>query len=78
MKVYLKDERAHPPMTEQLSTPKMMKCKKCGKYTLKQFACPKCSGEVYPPKPPKYSPEDKYAKYRRMTTLEERKKEGLL
>ena len=53
-------------MTEQqLLTPKMMKCKKCGEYTLKQFACPKCGGELYTPKPPKYSPEDRYAKYRR-------------
>jgi rRNA maturation protein Nop10 len=28
--------------------------------------CPKCSKEIYQTIPAKYSPEDKYAKYRRM------------
>jgi H/ACA ribonucleoprotein complex subunit 3 len=37
----------------------------CGKYTLKQELCPYCGGKVISPHPPKFSPEDRYAKYRR-------------
>ncbi len=40
--------------------------------------CPKCGNKSLSPKPPKYSPVDKYAKYRRVGKLEQRKKEGLL
>jgi rRNA maturation protein Nop10 len=40
--------------------------------------CPVCKHNTLAPQPPKYSPLDKYAKYRRMATLEERKKEDLL
>jgi H/ACA ribonucleoprotein complex subunit 3 len=56
---------------------KMKKCKSCGEYTLKDN-CP-CKGEVGVIYPPKYSPEDKYGKYRRIlkkTALEERKGVG--
>lgn len=43
---------------------KMKKCKSCGEYTLKdKCPCGEEAGVVYPPK---YSPEDKYGKYRRM------------
>lgn len=52
-------------------------CNSCKDYTLKEL-CPKCKQKTSMPKPPKYSPEDKYAKYRRVTTLEERKKSGLI
>ena len=55
----------------------LFRCNSCNLYTIKEI-CPKCEKKASLPKPPKYSPEDKYAKYRRMTTLEERKKEGLL
>tara|TARA_Y100000310_G_C20608910_1_gene776975 strand:- start:880 stop:1050 length:171 start_codon:yes stop_codon:yes gene_type:complete len=45
----------------------ILKCSKCGKYTLKD----KCCGvKTLSPKPPKFSPEDKYGAYRR----EEKKK----
>lgn len=44
---------------------KMKKCKSCKEYTLKD-RCPYCEGEVGVVYPPKYSPEDKYGKYRRM------------
>ncbi|MGP3666891.1 MAG: RNA-protein complex protein Nop10 [Candidatus Bathyarchaeota archaeon] len=44
----------------------LRRCKKCGEYTLNKISCPKCGGEVYTPAPPKFSPDDKYAKYRRM------------
>ena len=40
--------------------------------------CPECGQKTISPKPPKYSPEDKYAKYRRAASLEKRKREGLL
>lgn len=43
----------------------MMKCPACGNYTLKG-ACPKCGGVTVRPIPAKYSPEDKYGKYRRI------------
>jgi len=41
------------------------KCPKCGAYTLKE-KCPKCGADTRTPHPPKFSPEDKYGKYRRM------------
>ena len=34
-------------------------------YTMKE-ACPECSQEAREAKPAKYSPEDKYGKYRRI------------
>lgn len=43
----------------------MKRCKSCGEYTLKD-SCPYCTGEVGVIYPAKYSPEDKYGKYRRM------------
>ncbi|RLF23397.1 MAG: RNA-protein complex protein Nop10 [Thermoprotei archaeon] len=43
----------------------LRKCVKCGSYTLKD-RCPYCGGEVRCPHPAKFSPEDKYGKYRRM------------
>ena len=42
---------------------KMKRCRSCGEYTLKN-KCPYCDGEVI--YPAKYSPEDKYGKYRRI------------
>ncbi|RLI22841.1 RNA-protein complex protein Nop10 [Candidatus Bathyarchaeota archaeon] len=44
----------------------LRKCTKCGKYTLKRDKCPYCGGTVKIPHPAKFSPDDKYAKYRRM------------
>jgi len=43
---------------------KMKKCIKCNVYTLKD-KCPKCGKKTTSPRPPKFSPEDKYGKYRR-------------
>ena len=37
----------------------------CREYTL-QNTCPYCGGDVEVVYPPKYSPEDKYGKYRRI------------
>lgn len=44
----------------------LRKCIKCGRYTLKRDKCPYCGGNVRIPHPAKFSPDDKYAKYRRM------------
>ncbi|HSQ53446.1 MAG TPA: RNA-protein complex protein Nop10 [Acidobacteriota bacterium] len=43
----------------------LRKCVKCGEYTLKHDRCPVCGGDLHVPHPAKFSPEDKYAKYRR-------------
>jgi H/ACA ribonucleoprotein complex subunit 3 len=51
----------------------LRKCTKCGKYTLKTDACHYCGGSVRVPHPAKFSPDDRYLKYRlRM------RKEGLV
>lgn len=42
----------------------LRKCKKCGRYTLKKDECTYCGGIVRIPHPPKFSPADKYLKYR--------------
>lgn len=39
------------------------KCTACGAYTLAS-ACPKCHAQTADPHPPKYSPDDKYVRYR--------------
>ena len=47
----------------------LRKCSECGKYTLK-MKCPKCNEETKSAHPAKFSPDDKYMRYR----LEERYK----
>jgi H/ACA ribonucleoprotein complex subunit 3 len=42
----------------------MRKCPVCKIYTFKEI-CPKCGEKSVNPEPPKYSPENKYGKYRR-------------
>ncbi|MCW4046037.1 MAG: RNA-protein complex protein Nop10 [Candidatus Bathyarchaeota archaeon] len=42
----------------------LRKCQKCGSYTLRTDQCPHCGGTVRTPHPPKFSPDDKYLKYR--------------
>ncbi|MEM2104556.1 MAG: RNA-protein complex protein Nop10 [Candidatus Bathyarchaeia archaeon] len=42
----------------------MRKCEKCRNYTLNADKCPLCGGTVKVPHPPKFSPDDKYLKYR--------------
>ncbi len=41
----------------------ILRCKECGSYGLNEECG--CGATRVPPKPPKYSPEDKYAQYRR-------------
>jgi len=43
----------------------LRKCVKCENYTLSQESCSNCGGRVSIPHPAKFSPDDKYAKYRR-------------
>jgi H/ACA ribonucleoprotein complex subunit 3 len=48
---------------------KLHKCPECGRYTLKNI-CPKCNAKTIFEKPPKFSPEDVYGKYRRLMKKE--------
>ncbi|MGI0046224.1 MAG: RNA-protein complex protein Nop10 [Nitrosotalea sp.] len=41
----------------------MRKCSECKTYTLKD-QCPKCGNDTTSVHPGKYSPDDKYARYR--------------
>ncbi|MFQ5997745.1 MAG: RNA-protein complex protein Nop10 [Candidatus Bathyarchaeia archaeon] len=51
----------------------LRKCTTCGEYTLKS-RCPKCAGRTSIPHPPKFSLDDKYAKYRRAVREESLKR----
>lgn len=42
----------------------MKKCPECGRYVLVD-ECDRCGVSTRSPHPPKFSPEDKYGKYRR-------------
>ena len=42
----------------------LRRCVRCGRYTLRRDKCPSCGGEVRVPHPPRFSPEDRYLKYR--------------
>ncbi|MCC7568594.1 MAG: RNA-protein complex protein Nop10 [Candidatus Methanofastidiosa archaeon] len=44
---------------------KILKCSSCGGYTI-HSTCPRCSGQADVARPPRFSPKDKYARYRRM------------
>jgi len=50
-------------------------CSACMKYTLEN-SCPQCHQTAVLARPPKYSPEDKYASYRRLARQEELEKKG--
>ena len=41
----------------------LRKCTKCNQYTMKE-KCPKCSEETISAHPAKFSPDDKYMRYR--------------
>ena len=42
----------------------LRKCIKCENYTLDQDKCPVCGSKLRVPHPAKFSPDDRYAKYR--------------
>jgi len=48
------------------------KCVACGEYTLKRDACPYCGGTLRTPHPAKFSPEDKYSRFRLALKLREK------
>jgi len=41
----------------------MLKCAECGGYTLAE-KCPNCGGKTVTVHPARYSPDDRYARYR--------------
>ncbi|MCD6513216.1 MAG: RNA-protein complex protein Nop10 [Thermoplasmata archaeon] len=43
----------------------MKYCIKCRRYTLKDI-CPVCGEKAVKREPPRFSPQDRYGKYRRM------------
>jgi H/ACA ribonucleoprotein complex subunit 3 len=47
----------------------LRRCTSCGAYTLSKERCPRCGGPVKVPHPPKFSPEDKYQRYRTLQKL---------
>jgi len=51
----------------------LRKCEQCGSYTLKKDVCPYCGGGLRVPQPPKFSPDDKYLKYRMALKMESSK-----
>jgi H/ACA ribonucleoprotein complex subunit 3 len=51
----------------------LRKCEECRRYTLNQEECPYCGGNVHIPHPAKFSPEDRYAKYRRAMKMGDHK-----
>jgi H/ACA ribonucleoprotein complex subunit 3 len=40
------------------------KCAICGEYTLSEETCPHCGGKLKNPHPARFSPDDKYSKFR--------------
>jgi rRNA maturation protein Nop10 len=54
----------------------ILRCKQCGSFSL-STSC-SCGQVCTNPLPPKFSPEDNYAKYRREAKLLERKKVDLI
>ncbi|ADY00683.1 MAG: RNA-protein complex protein Nop10 [Vulcanisaeta sp.] len=42
----------------------LRRCRNCGRYTMRKDKCPYCGGDLEIPHPPKFSPEDKYGRYR--------------
>jgi H/ACA ribonucleoprotein complex subunit 3 len=53
---------------------KMKKCKECGEYTLKEV-CPRCNKKAGVIFPARYSPQDKYGKYRRILKKQQLEKQ---
>jgi len=54
----------------------ILKCRQCGTYTMKEKC--ECGSKTTTVKPAKYSPEDKYGKYRRDVQRKELEEKGLL
>jgi H/ACA ribonucleoprotein complex subunit 3 len=48
----------------------LFRCDHCKRYTL-QNVCPHCQQPTLNPAPPRFSPEDRYGKYRRQLRKEQ-------
>ncbi|HLC88701.1 MAG TPA: RNA-protein complex protein Nop10 [Candidatus Nanoarchaeia archaeon] len=57
-------------------TKHIYKCPSCQQYTLENN-CPSCNSATVRPQPPKFSVEDKYARYRREVKKKELQKRNL-
>jgi len=53
----------------------ILRCQKCGQYTLEPSHC---NQQAIPPRPPRFSVEDKYADLKRKAKQEDLKKRGLI
>ncbi|MBC7120450.1 MAG: RNA-protein complex protein Nop10 [Candidatus Methanosuratus sp.] len=53
----------------------LRRCTSCGAYTIKQDSCPRCGGALKIPHPAKFSPYDKYSRFR-LALKEESAKKG--
>jgi H/ACA ribonucleoprotein complex subunit 3 len=42
-------------------------CRGCGRYTMRT-TCPACGGDTRTPHPARFSPEDRWGRYRRLLT----------
>ncbi|NIO38229.1 RNA-protein complex protein Nop10 [Candidatus Bathyarchaeota archaeon] len=42
----------------------LRRCMSCGEYTLQEDVCPHCGGRLRVAHPARFSPDDKYLKYR--------------
>ena len=54
----------------------ILKCAKCGKYTMKEVCS--CGNNTLVAKPLKYSPDDKFGSYKRKAKLNEYAERGLI
>ncbi|MBN1386249.1 RNA-protein complex protein Nop10 [Candidatus Woesearchaeota archaeon] len=54
----------------------ILKCTGCGAYTMSETCS--CGSKAVTPRPPKYSPEDAYGRYRRKVKEPELKQRGFL
>jgi len=55
----------------------LRRCYNCKEYTLNREKCPRCGGKLHIPHPAKFSPHDKYAKYRRAMKFGENEKNNI-
>jgi H/ACA ribonucleoprotein complex subunit 3 len=56
---------------EELMKTSLRKCSSCQEYTLKAI-CPRCGQGTDVPIPARFSPDDRYGKYRRMLLVKRR------
>ncbi|MDH7597013.1 MAG: RNA-protein complex protein Nop10 [Methanothrix sp.] len=54
---------------------KILRCERCRIYTLKE-TCPRCGSRTSGTKPARFSPEDRYGRYRRALFSESGREEG--